>query len=225
MKRDQWVRVGAVGGLLFVVLQLVAQGLIQAGGAEPSFSAGAGEIVAFFGAKDPGLFHFADFLNALSALGFVWFLGSLWVKLGGRDGQASPGQLIAVASGVMAQASVAGASGWPLAVFRGSDLDPQLARYLFDQGNYGFATLWVFMASMLLAVGVSAGQSGGLPQWLRWLAVATAVGLLVARAFWATESGLAFLPYMVFWIWLIAVCVLWLRKPGHAGEPSTREVA
>jgi hypothetical protein len=43
---------GAVGGILFIVFQLVGQYLIQIGGREPSFDASTQEIVAFFAARD-----------------------------------------------------------------------------------------------------------------------------------------------------------------------------
>jgi hypothetical protein len=226
MSDGWWRKAGAFGGLGFVIVQLVAQGLIQAGGSEPAFAAGTSEIVSFFQAKDAGLFQVADFLNLLSLLMFIWFLGSLWSTLGGKDNRTVIAQVIAVGSGLMALASSVGAGGWSLAMFRIDDLDPQLARYLFDQGNYGFANLWGFTASMLLASGIGSWGSQSLPRWLNWLAIADAFGLLAARAFWATESGLAFLPYMVFWVWLIAVCVRWLRRPT-AGSPAgqTRRVA
>ena len=46
--KRRWAQVGAAGGIAFVVMQLVAQGLTQVGGSEPAFNAPAGEIVTFF---------------------------------------------------------------------------------------------------------------------------------------------------------------------------------
>lgn len=220
MTRTSWWRAGALGGLGFVILQLTAQALIQLGGGEPAFSAGAGEIVSFFRSKDPVLFQAADYLNALSAIGFVWFLGCLWDALAPGGGRVTIAQVVAVSSGLMALTAVVSASGWPLAVFRGDDLEQQLARYLFDQGNYGFANLWLFLASMLLAVGLAGPLENSLPAWLRWSALGIGVALLLARAFWAS-TGIVFLPYMVFWLWLIAICILWLRTPVSSGATAT----
>ena len=46
-------RIGALGGILLVVLQMVGQSLIQIGGQEPPFNANATEIMEFFGARNP----------------------------------------------------------------------------------------------------------------------------------------------------------------------------
>ena len=45
-------------------------------------------------------------------------------------------------------------------------------------------------------------------------ALVTAMGALVARAFWAA-SGLAFLPYVLFWVWLIATSLLLMRRASQ----------
>ena len=48
MQNTTLKKIGAAGGIAFVVLQPLAQGLIQIGGAEPSFNAPAQEILDFF---------------------------------------------------------------------------------------------------------------------------------------------------------------------------------
>ncbi len=52
MSKHRWEQLAASGGIAYVVLQLIAQGLIQIGGAEPSFNAPAGEIVILL--REPG---------------------------------------------------------------------------------------------------------------------------------------------------------------------------
>lgn len=215
MSNTSWKRIGASGGIIFVVLQMAAQAMIQAGAPEPSFSAPAEEILAFYQAKILTLIPIADFLSAVSGIALLWFVGSLWSEL--RHAEGSPPFLatLAGASGVLAIAVVASGGGWMLALFRIEEgLDPQLARYLFDQGNYTFATLWVFVASMLLAAGIAGLQYRALPRWLAWLGLADAVGLLIVRAIWASESGVVFLPYVLFWVWLIAASVVLMRRVG-----------
>ncbi len=44
MSNTQWKRIGAAGGITYVVLQLLSQSLVQIGGSEPSFAASAGNL-------------------------------------------------------------------------------------------------------------------------------------------------------------------------------------
>ena len=209
-----WERVGAAGGIAFVLLQIAAQALIQVGGAEPPFDAPAAAAAAFFATRDGGLFAAGDYLSTLSLVPFLWFLGRLWSALRRGEGEPAWLSLVAVASGLLF-AAAAGGGDWALAVFRREEgLDPQMARLLFDRGNLGFANAWVMLGSLCLATGVVAIRTRALPRWLGWAGVALAVGLLAARAGWAS-TGLAFVPYVLFWLWLLALSVVLLR---HAGE-------
>ncbi len=223
MAKQRWQQLAAAGGILFVVLQLTGQSLIQIGGAEPAFSAPAGEIVTFFENRSPQLFDLGGFLSALSAIAFIWFLGALWVALRGHEAEPAWMSLVAVGFGLVAVAGIsAGGGGWELAVFRIEEgLTPEVARLLFDQGNFAFASYWVMLAGLLLATGVVALRDGALPRWLGWYSLAAAVLLLVARYFWALESMLIFMPYMLFWLWLIIVSVALIRR---AASPAASPV-
>jgi hypothetical protein len=218
MANRGWERIAAAGGIGFVVLQNASQALFQTGGMEPPFAAPAQDILAFFVARDRQLFEVGGYLSALSAVCFLWFLGALWAALRRREPEPAWLALVAAASGVAAVATTLTGGGWALAVFRvQAGLDPQIARLLFDMGNFAFATLWVALASMLLAAGVAALRHGALPGWLAWFGVAVGAGLLAARAGWAA-SGLAFAPYILFWLWLIAASVVLMRR-REVGPP------
>jgi hypothetical protein len=212
----RWERIGAAGGIAFVLLQVAAQALIQVGGAEPAFDAPAAAAAAFFATRDGGLFTVGDYLSTLSLVPFVWFLGRLWGAL--RRGEGEPGwlSLVALASGLLFAAAAGAGGDWALAVFRRDEgLDPQLARLLFDQGNLAFANAWVMLGSLCLATGVVAIRTRALPRGLGWAGVALAAGLLAARAGWAS-SGLVFVPYVLFWLWLLTISVVLLRRAGEA---------
>ena len=92
-------------------------------------------------------------------------------------------------------------------------LDPQLGRMLFDLGNFAFATTWVFFASLLLATGLGAVQYGALPRWLGWASIVIGIGLLLARIIWTSQA--AFVPWVLFWLWLIIVSVILIRRAGN----------
>ena len=211
-------QMGALGGIVFVVLQVIAQAFIQIGGVEPPFRASTEAIVAFFATRNSQLVEASAFLSGISLLAFLWFLGTLWATLREAEGETAWLSLTAVMSGLMGVAVAYAPGGWELALFRTNDgLDPQIARLLFDSGNLAFANLWVFIASLLLAYAAVTLRTGVLPRWTGWVGIMIGVGLLIARAFWAT-SGIAFVPYMMFWLWLFPVSVMLLRKAGHQPE-------
>jgi hypothetical protein len=81
------------------------------------------------------------------------------------EGEPAWLSLVALASGLMLIAAVSAGGGWSLAVFRRDEgLDPQIARLLFDQGNFAFANAWVMLASLSLATGVVSIRTGALPR-------------------------------------------------------------
>jgi hypothetical protein len=220
MGNSRWEQVGAAGGIAFVVLQMAAQALIQIGGAEPPFDAPAETIAAFFMARNGALFALGDYLSSLSLIAFLWFLGSLWSALRRAEGEPAWLSLVALASGLLIVATASAGASWSLAVFRRDEgLDPQIARLLFDQGNFAFANAWVMLASLSLATGVVTIRTGALPHWLGWAGVLIAIGLLAARAVWAS-SGLVFMPFGLCYLWLIALSVVLIRRAGATANPQ-----
>lgn len=89
-------------------------------------------------------------------------------------------------------------------------LDPQTARLLFDQGNLNFANIWVSLGGMVLAVGILFLSSVEFPRWLGWSSLLLSAGLLLARIAWT--SAVAFLPYLLFWLWMIVLGVMLFRR-------------
>jgi hypothetical protein len=217
MNARRWEQFAAAGGILFVVLQITSQALIQTGGAEPPFNAGAADILAFFGTRNARLFGWGDYLQSLSLIAWVFFLGALWARL--RRAEQDPGwlALVALACGLLLGASLFGGGGWTLAMARiGDGLNPEIARLLFDQGNLSFANIWVLLAGMLLAAGIGSLTSGALPAWLSWAALVIALGLVVARAFWASGNAALFIPYLLFWLWVIVTSIVLIRQVEQA---------
>lgn len=211
-------RFAAAGGIIYVVLQAGAQGLIQVGGVEPPFSAPGQAIIQFFSTRDRQLVEVGMYMIMLSYIAFVGFAARLWDAL--RRGEGDPAWLSAVALGAgLTQAALIAVVSpfWQSAVFRVREgLDPQVARALFDLGNLGFANTWVVIAGLLLATGLSSLRTLALPRWLAWSALAIALGLLVGRVVWT--SAVAFIPFVLYWPWLIAVSVVLMRRSGAAAR-------
>lgn len=216
--KRRWEQIGASGGIVFVVLQLASQALIQIGGSEPPFDAPAAEIETFFINRDIQLATIGAILAVLSIIPFLWFLGALWARLRRHEGEPGWLSLVALVSGAAGAAVIlGGGGGWELAILRLDEgLEAETLLLLFDQGNQAFATFWVALAGMLLAAGVVVLRDGGLPRWLGWFGLLLALALLAVRFVWFTASGIKFMPYMLFWVWLIAASIVLIRRAGEA---------
>ena len=217
--RSRWEQIGAGGGIVFVLLQVASQVLIQAGGSEPAFGASAAEIESFFMNQNRQLALTGGFLSVLSIIAFIWFLGALWARLRRYEGEPGWLSLVAFASGLVGIAAILGSGGWELAILRlGDGLEAETLQLLFDLGNFTFAAFWVALAGMLLAAGVVAIRDGALPRWLGWFGLLLAGALLAVRTVWFTELGVKFLPYALFWVWLIAASISLIRRARAASD-------
>lgn len=221
MSKNRWEQIAASGGLIFVVLAFGGQGFIQVGGREPAFNAPANEILSFFETRDQLLFNIGGILVSLSFIALIWFLGALWARLQRYEQGPKWMSLIAIGSALVGLAVSSATTGWPMAVFRINEgLDPQLARYMFDDGNFGFAILWVYLAGFLLATGIVALRDGALPGWLGWFALVTSLTLLIGRAFWDSPSGLIFVPYTLSSLWIIVTSIFLIRAARKVEDVS-----
>ena len=209
---DRYIKWGAIGAIAYPIIRLISQSLFQTGGREPTFNAPANEILSFFQNRKATLTEIAGYLIALSSIAFLWFVGALWRELRKAEGDSGWISFIAAGSGLVTAAAF-NVGGWNLALFRvGEGLDPQIAQMLFDEGNLNFATTWITTGSMLLAAGIVFRGAGTYPGWLGGGSILLAVGLFLARAVWTSQ--IAFLPYVLLWVWMIGFGVYLLRHPG-----------
>jgi hypothetical protein len=203
-----------IAGLGSVVLVFGGQAFVQVGGGEPAFDASAAEIARFFANRDSDLYPIGSYLGVLFVVAFLWFLCGLYGVLRRLEGSPPWRSRIALASGVVFASTVSGA-GWDLAATRVDDgIDPELARLAFDDGNLSFANGWVLLGSFAITAGWVMVSSGSWPSWQGWVAVLAGVGLVAARAVWATSFW--FFPYAVFWLWLITISIILIRAKAPA---------
>jgi hypothetical protein len=204
-----------VAGLASLVLVFGGQAFVLAGGGEPAFDAPPAEIADFVAKRDDDLYPVGSYLSVLFALAFVWFLAGLYGVLRRVEGEPPWRSRVALVSGLVFASALTG-GGWDYAVFRRDDgIDQQYAMLAFDLGNLGFANSWVVLGGFAVAAGWAMVVARSLPSWLGWVAVVAGVGLIAARAVWTSSFWLA--PYSLFWLWLIAVCVVLFRhKPEVA---------
>jgi hypothetical protein len=213
-----WQQLARVTGLVGVVsVVLVFIPIIARSGEEPDFRGSAAEALAFFRSIDSALSDFGGFVMTVGMLGFLWFAVGITTLLGRVEGDPHWRSTAGLVSAVVVVPLILEGS-WDAATHRAADLEPQLARYAFDVGNLSFSNAWVALGSFAVACGWVLVSTGFLARWLGWLAVVSGVGLVLARA--VRLEVVWFVPYLLFWVWVVAVSVLLLRHGAEVEEPG-----
>jgi hypothetical protein len=209
-----------VAGIAAVVLLFVGQ-LVGAIGSrtEPAFDGSTQEIVAFLGSLRSGPQTAGNVIVLVGVVAFLTFAAGL------RDVLAPAGEGLSVLAVRAAQLCTVAlvvavmAGRWELAVLRASDLDPQIARLIYDEGSLTFANSWVLLGGFAAGAGVAVLNGRAVPAWLGWWALVAAAGFVVARALWLSMFWL--LPYLLLWLWIVVVSVLLLVRARRAQGTAT----
>jgi hypothetical protein len=217
---DRAARVATgIAGIAAVVLLFGGQ-LVGAIGSrtEPAFDSSTRDIVRFLASLRSGPQTAGSVIALLGLVAFLTFAAGLDDALA-PAGQGLPAlavrtaQLCAVALIVAAMVG-----GWELGVLRKSDLEPQVARLIYDQGSLTFAKSWVLLGGFAAGAGVAVLTGRAVPSWLGWWALVDAVGFVVARALWLTQFWL--LPYLLLWGWIVIVSVLLVIRTRREKRPA-----
>ena len=198
-------RVTGVCGLL--ALAAVLGTSLANGYQSASFTSDADQAVAFFRSIDDALGAFSSFVTAVGLVSLLWFTLGLALLLRRYEGSMPWRSTFLAGAGVVSVVSGQIAS-WDAAAFRSDDIDPQVARYAFDLGNLSFANSWVATGAVGICAALVVLGSRGLPRWVGWWALVAGVGSVLARAVWT--EGYAFIPLVVFWVWVAVVSTLLL---------------
>lgn len=208
-------------GLLFVVIVIVST-IVQ--GAPPALSDNASEFAEYFDDNDTRI-RFAQYINVLATIPFLWWLGGLWSTLRRAEGGAPRLTVAAGLGSVVAATSVGlGSAVMSTAAFQQASLGAS-----DGNGLKLFATLSVTMyaagamgvATLVLASSVVILRSGVFPVWIGWLGIVNGVVWIAAGlALISTRDAVTFIgfPAFLLWlVWIIAISVVMLRNP----EPAT----
>jgi hypothetical protein len=128
-----------------------------------------------------------------------------------------PGILVLISSGVAIALYFVSAGIQLAGAFRVSDLDATTTALLFGLTNGIFVLLWFALAGVLIAAGVGGLQQRAMPRWLAWLGIVAGIAW-VGTALVPT-SYLWLLPYLLFFVWLIAGSVLLWRSRIETSTP------
>jgi hypothetical protein len=211
-----WRRLGSATGIAGVTTVVLLFAVLVGSRAEPPFDAPAAEFLTHYQAPNTVASPFRSFALTIALVSFVWFGVALSILLRRAEGVAPWRSSIAMVSGVLFVALVLSGNE-VAAVFTADDLDPQIARYAFEESQAAFANARVALGSFAVCCGWVMVATRFLPRWIGWLAIASGGGLVLCRIDWSNMIWL--LPYLVFWSWVLTVAVLLLRRSFRgAGE-------
>jgi hypothetical protein len=222
---DSWSGVARISGWAGLVGAVLLFGAIIPIGSlgEPPLEASTNDAAEFFrNAADAGWLQPVEAVGTLGMIGLLWFLVGLAVLLRRAEGEPPFRSTVALASAVLLPAYYLVNASWASAAHRGRELDAAVAAYAFDVGHNGFANTRLALGSFAGAAGWVMLSSGAWPRWLGWWGAVAGVGMLLARFVWTIESAW-FVPYGVFWIWLLTVAVrLMMGRDVPAGSAAER---
>ena len=212
-----WQRLGWVTGVAGLVAIVLIFGVLVGTRPEPPFATAAAEFLTHYRSPDTVAAPVRSFVFTVGLVTFVWFVVALTTLLRRAEGEAAWRSAVAMASGVLFVALVLSGNE-VAATLRADDLDPQIARYAFDEGQAAFANARVALGSCAVCCGWVIASTRFLPRWVGWLAIASGAGLAVSRISWTSYIWLPF--YLMFWLWVITVAVLLLRRNFRGAAPS-----
>jgi hypothetical protein len=161
-----WQRLGrvtGVAGLAATVLIFVP--VVVGTRPEPTFTATATEVLTYYRSPNTVAAEFRSFVFTVGLVTFVWFVVALTTLLRRAEGEAPWRSAIAMGSGVLFVALVLSGNK-VAAAFRADDLDPQIARYAFDEGQAAFANARVALGSFAVCCGWVIASTRFLPRWV-----------------------------------------------------------
>jgi hypothetical protein len=209
---DRWGRLarktGIAGLISFCMLFAPIIAISTLG--EPPFTATAEQARAFFANGSVGWAQLVTIVPKLAAIGLIWFLVGLALLLARAEGKPAWRSGVALVSGVMLAAYLLLDVSWDAASYGAADLDPAVASFAFDLGNLGFANIWLAMGSFAICCGWVVLSTRILGRWLGWWAIVAGVGLILVRFAWSGEIWFA--PYLLFWLWMIILCIQLIRR-------------
>lgn len=197
MQGSIWPRLGALSGMLFVVLLM------------GSTSTGSDAQIVIV-------------LELIAILLFLPFLGYLYTVLRRAEGEGAWLSPTAFGAGLVDLTIKLGSIA-PGFASRTEGLDPQLHQALEKMNSVAFIVTMLPLGVMMAAVATVILKTRALPLWLGLLAAITAPACLVNGTFLDAEFGPAFLLFLL-WVMLASI-VLTLRAGRATAEAAASSKA
>jgi hypothetical protein len=195
-----WPRLGAVCGILYVVLIMVGNSMYESGNETMGLP-----------------------VELIGMLLFIPFLGYLYSLL--RRAEGEDGWLSATAFGAgLVEFTVKLVSVIPAFAARTEGLSPQVRQALENMGNFAYIITMLPVGVMMAAAAAVILKTRVLPLWLGLLAALAAIACLVNGMFFGADFGPAFLLFLLWIVLVSAVLTLRGRVPRPV-ETSVPEPA
>jgi hypothetical protein len=226
MDDKKWEKIAALGGVAFVVLNIIGS-VIQ--GAPPSAENDSPEEIAdWFSDNDTGI-RIAVFLSGLAVIGLAWWFGSLWRRMAQAEGGNHRLSIVALGGLVSAGALVLASFGILSAVaITIDDVQPDGARFFFVLSGVLLSLGGFFIVAHLAAINALSLRTGFLPRWITIIGIVASALFLVASVGSATDADaivfFGFAGFIVWCVWILAVSAhMWrtAEAPSAVAEAVT----
>jgi hypothetical protein len=212
MDEAKWERWGALAGVVFVVLVVVAAFIA---GSAPKPTDSAAKIVKYFKDNQDSL-RVGSYLGGLSLVPFLWFLGTLFGRLRRAEGGAGRVSGIALTGGVVTGAIALVAYG----IDAYAALHPDASVGFFQFSTILFGYVGFAIAVLVAATSIVVLRSKLLPSWFGWAGAALAAVWLVGAGAVSTENDtvgtVGFIALLAWALWIIGLGVMFYRSPQAA---------
>jgi len=216
MDKAMWDRIAAAGGIIGVVLFVVA---ILIMGQPPEIGDDAATVVDFFqDNRDQVLW--GGFIQGLGVIAIIWFIGALGAAM--RD--AGEGRLAAVMGIAFAITvsigAVAALSREALAFSLAQDADPGIVHSIYQLTGFMDTSSNVLAGAVYLAVGGAVIRTGLVATWWGWVSTIAALWAIVSATawgrdgFWSPDQA-GFVSFIVFLVWALITSILLTMKAGR----------
>jgi len=234
MNDVRWERLGVLGGVVFVVLDLVVAGV---GGEPPGGAASAQEISAYFVDHAAGL-EAGLWLFGIAAVALMWWSGSLWRWMVRAEGGAARLAAVSIVGLALAGAlSLTASAVWAAMALHISDVGAS-APFVYSLGALMLAASGFGVATHVLAASIAGARARALPAWTVGCAVLSAAAFIVSGVLTATTTSevaksTGLVGFVLWCVWILATSFrMWrdsprlpLIVPDTASAAPTRLVA
>jgi hypothetical protein len=215
MEESKWERYAALGGFVFVILNVIG-GFLP--GTPPATDDSAAKVAAYFRDNASNV-KIATFIAGIGTIGLLWWLGSLWRMMCRAENERprlavvaavslSAGGALAMMSGVF--------TGWTAIYIDQADSGAEAtAKLFFTLSLVAISGAGFFIVAFLSAVCALNYRTKMLPMWTSYLGWLAAAGFLVSSYGVATDASaigvLGFVSFLVWCVWILAVSTFMWR--------------
>ena len=211
MEDERWERYAAVGGIVFVVLNVIGALLP---GTPPAADDSAVKITKYF-QDHTGAIEAAQIFLGVGVIGLLWWFGSLWrMMVRAEDGR--PRMAVVALLGLAAAAGLVLMSGalTSATALRIDDVGTG-SRFYYLLSGVVISTAGFGIVAFLGAVCALNYRTKFMPQWTTYLGWLVAAGFLAASLGSASDSVaffvLGFSSFLVWCVWIIGISVVMWR--------------